>query len=72
MIVKVLVHPSRNLRIGTPTALFQTHAVFGGANIVGITWQYDVDKDGRFLVNVLTAGGTTAPITVIQNWAPGK
>ncbi len=58
--------------IGAATALFQTHAVFGGAWIVGITWQYDVDAKGRFLVNVLTHAGEPAPITVIQNWAPRK
>jgi hypothetical protein len=58
--------------MGAPTALFPSHAVFGGGWNVNITWQYDVDKDGRFLINVLTGAGTGAPITVIQNWAPRK
>jgi hypothetical protein len=58
--------------MGTPRALFPSRAAFGGANIVGITWQYDVAKDGRFLINVLTGDGGTAPITVIQNWTPTK
>ena len=47
--------------MGTPTALFQTHAMFGGASIVGVTWQYDADKDGRFLVNVLTRAWLRRP-----------
>ncbi len=59
-------------KMGTPTALFQAHAVFGGASIVGITWQYDVARDGRFLINVLKSDVVTAPITVIQNWEPRK
>jgi Tol biopolymer transport system component len=58
--------------MGTPRALFPAHAAFGGANIVGITWQYDVGKDGRFLINVLTGEGRPAPITVIQHWTPKK
>jgi hypothetical protein len=60
------------LEMGTPKALFPAHAAFGGANIVGITWQYDVARDGRFLINVLTGEGRPAPITVVQNWAPKK
>lgn len=58
--------------MGTPRPLFPSRAAFGGANIVGITWQYDVAKDGRFLINLLTGEGRTAPITVIQNWTPKK
>ena len=58
--------------MGTPMALFPTRAVYGGVSIVGVTWQYDVADDGRFLINVTTGEGATAPITVIQNWAPKK
>jgi len=70
MLMAVPVHPTpTSPGLGTPQALFLTRAVFGGASIVGITWQYDVAEDGRFLINATTVDGRTAPITVIQNWA---
>jgi Tol biopolymer transport system component len=56
--------------IGTSVALFQPNILFGGTSPVGIGWQYDVAPDGRFLINVRTGDGGTAPITVIQNWTP--
>ena len=56
--------------IGTSIALFRTQILFGGTNPIGVNWQYDVGPDGRFLINVKTGDGGTAPITVIQNWTP--
>jgi hypothetical protein len=32
--------------------------------------QYDVTRDGRFLINTIVDEATAAPITLIQNWAP--
>jgi hypothetical protein len=54
---------------GTPTALFQTRRVGGGANVVGRSHQYDVAPDGRFLMNI-EAGSGTPPITLLLNWKP--
>jgi Tol biopolymer transport system component len=53
---------------GTPVMLFQTH-MFGGGADVQLGWQYDVARDGRFLINTLV-NDTAAPITLIQNWQP--
>ena len=33
--------------------------------------QFDVSKDGRFLMPVPVQQGTTTPITVIVNWPAG-
>ena len=44
----------------------------GGTPPIGIPWQYDVAPDGRFLIVVAAGDAVTAPITVIQNWAPKK
>jgi Tol biopolymer transport system component len=57
------------LDAGTPVTLFQTRILGGGANVVGRNQQYDVAPDGRFLINVSTDDASTAPITVILNWA---
>lgn len=46
---------------GTPVALFQTHSVFA---------QYDVTRNGRFLVNTAVDQAAVAPITLIQHWRP--
>ena len=46
-------------------ALFQTRIMGGGVdNQQG--WQYDVSRDGRFLVNTLLDDAT--PITLLQHW----
>jgi len=52
---------------GTPVTLFRTRVVGGGTDInQGI--QFDVSRDGRFLVNTLLDDVGTAPITLLQNW----
>ncbi len=51
---------------GEPVTLFPTRIVGGGADR-GLGRNYDVTRDGRFLVNTeLTEAA--APITLIQNW----
>jgi Tol biopolymer transport system component len=53
---------------GTPVALFQTHIVGGGTdNAQGR--QYDVARDGRFLINRVL-DDVAPPITLLQNWMP--
>ena len=50
---------------GTPMPLFQTHIVDGPFRP-----QYDVARDGRFLINTELSDRSTEPIHLIQNWKP--
>jgi serine/threonine protein kinase/Tol biopolymer transport system component len=59
------------LEVGTPVALFQTRIAGGGAMLVGSRQQYDVARDGRFLINVETES-TPPPITLVWNWKPKR
>jgi Tol biopolymer transport system component len=53
---------------GAPVALFSTRIVGGGTdNLQGR--QYDVARDGRFLINTVL-NDTSSPITLLQNWKP--
>jgi Tol biopolymer transport system component len=54
---------------GAPVKLFQTHVMDGGID-TGRGRQYDVARDGRFLINAELDAGDIAPITLIQNWNP--
>ena len=58
------------LEPGTPVSLFPTH-VYGGGTDNGQGRQYDVARDGRFLINTVLDDAAAAPITLIQNWRPG-
>ena len=53
---------------GTPVALFETQ-VFGGGADNQQGWQFDVTRDGRFLINTVV-DDSTVPITLLQNWTP--
>jgi serine/threonine protein kinase len=68
MAVSVSIKNGR-FEAGTPTALFMTSRVGGGANVVGRSQQYDVAGDGRFLINV-EADSSPTPITLLVNWKP--
>jgi Tol biopolymer transport system component/tRNA A-37 threonylcarbamoyl transferase component Bud32 len=50
---------------GTPEVLFQTHIVQGADR-----QQYDVSRDGRFLVNTELSDTSTEPIHLLLNWKP--
>jgi Tol biopolymer transport system component len=54
---------------GLPAALFQTRRLGGGLNVIGRSHQYDVARDGRFLINV-EAESSAPPITLLMNWQP--
>jgi Tol biopolymer transport system component len=54
---------------GAPVALFQTRRVGGGSNVIGRGHQYDVARDGRFLINV-EADASAPPLTLLINWKP--
>ena len=52
---------------GTPTALFQTHiGLAPGTNKPN----YDVARDGRFLINTALDDTSTEPIHLLLNWKP--
>jgi hypothetical protein len=57
------------LKPGTPMALFPARIV-GGGIYTNSGKQYDVDRDGRFLINTALEDAAAAPITLIQNWTP--
>ena len=50
---------------GTPEVLFQTHIVQGADR-----QQYDVSRDGWFLVNTELSEISTEPIHLLLNWRP--
>ena len=58
------------LQPGTPTPLFQTR-IFGGGSNVASRQQYDVTRDGRFLVNTVS-DDVGPPITLLLNWNPNR
>lgn len=55
------------LEIGPSSALFKVPLLNGPAAAIGFRAQYDVARDGRFLLNV-PVGDTPSPITVVLNW----
>jgi hypothetical protein len=71
--LKLMAAPVETTRttpqFGTPVALFATQ-IFGDGEDTGQGRQYDVDREGRFLINVALDSTTSSPITLIQNWRP--
>jgi Tol biopolymer transport system component len=53
---------------GIPVPLFQTRIVGGAA--ANYRPQYDVSRDGRFLINQWGEQSTASPIVLILNWKP--
>ena len=51
---------------GAPVLLFPTHIAGGGVEAQQAR-QYDVARDGRFLINAVAGGASTAPITLLMN-----
>jgi hypothetical protein len=68
----MMVAPMRvtltTLEPGAPLALFQTR-IFGGGVDIGVGQNYDVSRDGRFLINTVL-DDAASPITLLQNWKP--
>ena len=56
------------LEPGAPAALFPT-GMYGGGVENGQGRQYDVSRDGRFLINTVL-DHASAPITLLMNWHP--
>jgi Tol biopolymer transport system component len=53
---------------GRPMALFHPRIVGGGTDI-NVGPQYDIARDGRFLINTVL-DDASSPITLLQNWKP--
>ena len=53
-------------KLESPMPLFQTHLA-SGTNVLGSKPQYDVARDGRFLLNTAVESAS-APIVVSLNW----
>ena len=58
------------LRAGAPVALFGTRIRGGGTPEASFNAQYDVSRDGRFLINEPSREAAAAPVTLILNWKP--
>jgi serine/threonine protein kinase/Tol biopolymer transport system component len=54
---------------GPPVPLFPSRIVAGGMDRQQGR-QYDLARDGRFLINTVVGEAAVAPITLIQNWQP--
>jgi hypothetical protein len=56
------------LEADAPRTLFSSGS-WGAGSSPDISRQYDVTRDGRFLINTVL-GEIAAPITILQNWNP--
>ena len=68
MMAAPIVVSGATLVPGAPGALFPTRIVGGGSD-TSLGRQYDVTRDGRFLINTVL-DEATAPITLLMNWNP--
>ena len=69
MAAPISAHGS-TVRAGVPLALFPTRIMYGGGN-AGMGRQYDIARDGRFLINAVV-DDAASHITLIQNWMPAS
>jgi len=60
---------AETFNVGAPIRLFQTRIV-GGGIAIDEGRQYDVARDGRFLINTVVDDTASSTITLIQNWRP--
>jgi serine/threonine protein kinase len=68
MMAAPIMGTATTLTPGAPVALFHTRIYGGGTdNLQG--GQYDVSRDGRFLINTVL-DDPSGPITLLQNWRP--
>ena len=56
---------------GRPAALFRTR-ILGGRTSVELGMNYDITRDGRFLINTVLEDSAASPITLLQNWTPAR
>jgi hypothetical protein len=65
-----IVDKGDSIEAGAPVELFQTRIFMGGTDQPN-RGQYDVARDGRFLINTVI-DDTTPPIIVVQNWSGAR
>ncbi len=67
---EIAAQKSTDTNLGRPVAILNhpNIATIHGADI-GQSPQYDVARDGRFLIT-MELDSATAPITLLQNWNP--
>jgi serine/threonine protein kinase len=70
MMAAPIMTESGVIRPGVPVALFSP-PIYGGGTDRQQGRQYDVARDGRFLINTVV-GDSVPPITLIQNWMPSS
>ena len=60
-----------SLDVGAPVPLFQARLLNGPATAQRFRQQYDVARDGRFLLNMPLEDADASSITVVLNWTAG-
>ena len=55
------------VKADVPVPLFATQKLGGGQNVIAHGHQYDVARDGRFLINV-DGDANAPPIVLLMNW----
>jgi hypothetical protein len=68
MMAAPIVATATALTPGAPVLLFPT-LIYGGGVDTQLGRQYDVTRDGRFLLNTVVDDATT-PITLLMHWNP--
>jgi Tol biopolymer transport system component len=69
MMAASIQRTSTTIEAGVPAPLFQTQRLGGGVNVIAHGHQYDVARDGRFLINVDAEPGAPS-LTLLLNWQP--
>jgi Tol biopolymer transport system component len=70
-LVAVPVASGSTFEVGTATPLFEPHTLNGPAAAFGFRHQFDVARDGRFLLNVPVEETSAESITIVTHWAAG-
>jgi len=68
MMATPITATGKTLEPGASVALFPTR-IYGGGVDNAQGRQYDVTRDGRFLINTVLEDASS-PITLLQNWKP--
>ena len=70
-LMAVPLRSTTTLDVDDAVPLFEAHLLNGPGNQAGFRHQYDVARDGRFLLNVPLADADASSITVVLNWTAG-
>ena len=70
-LMAVPVLSTQPFAIGSPIPLFSIRMLSGPTPVIGYRAQFDVAKDGRFLMNLPVGDAESPPISVVLNWAAG-